>query len=160
MNRFDKDRALTVLMFTTRKNNGMPWDDNLHSLRGLEEIISQRKNVKSRREKLKSHMEAVLREQERLKSPAGREELETAALAIGKRPENLYCELLRGVSCSISKSDKQRALGLGQKDEKFNLCRTGSARRLLEKFKTRLHRCANTSTRSLNVCSDSDDDPK
>ena len=69
-------------MYRTRKNNGVPWDDDVHSLRGLEEILNQRKNEKTRRTKRQDYIKAVLEEQARLKSAAGQEELAMASRAM------------------------------------------------------------------------------
>jgi hypothetical protein len=174
LNRFDKDRALTVLLYRTRKSHNVPWDDNLHSLRGLEESLQSSKSSKSshaersKKERRDSVIHAVLKEQERLKTPAGARELAAAAQAMIKATCNnsnkqqqqqpvlmterdVYDELLRGVSCSLSKVDKQRAIGLAQKDEKWsgrNWQRT-SSRRMLASLKTKLSSWVTTSNGSL-----------
>jgi hypothetical protein len=177
LNRFDKDRALTVLLYRTRKTHNVPWDDNLHSLRGLEESLQSSKSSKSnshaaersKKERRDSVIHAVLKEQERLKTPAGARELAAAAQAMIKATNNnnnkqqqqqqpvlmterdVYDELLRGVSCSLSKVDKQRAIGLAQKDEKWsgrNWQRT-SSRRMLASLKTKLSAWVTTSNGSL-----------
>jgi hypothetical protein len=175
LNRFDKDRALTVLLYRTRKSHNVPWDDNLHSLRGLEESLQSSKSSsssksnshaeRSKKERRDSVINAVLKEQERLKTPAGARELAAAAQAMIKATNNnkqqqppvlmterdVYDELLRGVSCSLSKVDKQRAIGLAQKDEKSagrNWQRT-SSRRMLASLKTKLSSWVTTSNGSL-----------
>jgi hypothetical protein len=155
LNRFDRDRSLTVMMYRERKDSGVPWDDNVHSLRGLEEALFQKKDEKSRQAKRSEHVKAVLSEQERLESEACREELALAAKTIRKHEKELAAELLRGVSCSLSKADKQRALGLALKDEKASSCSSkGSARKLLSKVKSKLYVWASTSNKSLGVDAD------
>jgi len=158
LNQFDtsfKDRALTVLMYRTRKNNGVPWEDDVHSLRGLEDLTDQRKTEKPRRTKRQEYVRAVLDEQARLKSPEGQNELNAASRAIHKPPEELLAELLRGVSCSLSKADKHRALALGMKDQRASgVSRHGSARKLMKQVTSRLYGWASTSTKSLGSCSE------
>ena len=153
LQKFDKDRALTVLMYRTRKNNGVPWADDVHSLRGLEEFLQQRKDEKPRRVKLQEYVKAVLTEQQRLKTAAGHEELVAASCAIQTTPEDLYAELIRGVSCSHSKIDKHRALALGMKDQKMSGCssRHGSARKLMKQVKSKFYSWASTSSKSLGA---------
>ena len=140
-------------MYLTRKNNSVPWDDDVHSLRGLEEILHQRKDEKPRRVKRQEYVRAVLAEQERLKSPVGQEELVSASRAIQTTPEALAPELIRGVSCSHSKIDKHRAMALALKDQKANGCSSmhGSARKLMKQVKTKLYSWASTSSRSLGA---------
>lgn len=145
-------------MYQTRKNNGVAWDDNVHSIRGLEEALSQRKNEKSRRTRRKEFLKAVLSEQDRLNSEIGRQELALAAKAIKKDEHELAAELLRGVSCSLSKVDKQRALGVAAKDEKASSsCHKGSARKLLLKVTGKFAVWANTSNKSMNCGFEADD---
>lgn len=141
---FDKDRALTVLMYKTRRNAGAPWDDNVHSLRGLEEFV--RKDG-DKFQKRKRHIGTILKEQARLKSAAGVSDLANASRTMKKSPEELQSELLRGVSCSLSKTDKQRALSVAMKDEKASVIRTNSGRRLLGQFMTKINQWS--SSRSL-----------
>lgn len=150
INRFDKDRALTALMFRTRKSNGVAWDDNLHSLRGLEEILqNQRKADKTKKERRKELITAILKEQQRLKTESGQHDLAVAALSIKKTKNDLHDELLRGISCSMTKIDKQRAIGLAQKDEKAAGRHRTSSRRLLMAFKTKISQWVSTSNGSL-----------
>jgi hypothetical protein len=158
LKKFDKDRALTVLMYKARKNNGsVAWDDNEHSIRGLEEALSQRKDDKSRVERRREFIKAVLGEQERLKqTETGREELSIAAKALRKKESELAAELIRGVSCSLSKMDKQRAIGLALKDEKASGVNRGSAHRLLMKVTGKISGWVNTSSKSLMSASESD----
>ena len=137
-------------MYTTRKNNGAPWDDDVHSLRGLEDVVNQRFNEKTRQSRRQDYVRAVLAEQERLKSAAGQEELATASQAIHKSAQELQAELLRGISCSHSKGDKHRAVALGMKDEKSSSCsRHGSARKLMSRVRSRLNVWASSSSRNL-----------
>lgn len=137
-------------MYKTRKNSGVAWDDNVHSLRGLEDLLTQKKNETTRRSKRMEHRAAVLKEQKRLKSGAGQKELAAAAASINKSPEVLQSELLRGVSCSLSKGDKHRALALAMRDERASSCsRQGSARRLMKKMRSKLNIWASTSNRSM-----------
>lgn len=129
MNSFDRDRALTVLMYQTR-NKSVPWDDNEHSLRGLEEHASAsstndgldmntNKSSSSRRTTRKDLIQSVLNEQTRLRDTVeGRKEVMQASKVSGMTPEELIRELLRGVSFSLSKYDRQRAIQLAQKDER------------------------------------------
>lgn len=151
MQKFDKDRALTVLMYRTRKSGGAPWDDDLHSLRGLEETLHQRPNEPTRRGRRHEYVKAVLAEQDRLKSAAGREELAAASRAMQAPPGELAAELIRGVSRGHTRADKHRALALALKDQKAsaNSNRHGSARRLMKQVKTKLYGWASTSSRSL-----------
>jgi hypothetical protein len=124
-------------MYQTR-NKSIPWDDNEHSLRGLEEYTTAATatidhtstsstssdghsdaTTTSRRTTRKELIQSVLLEQTRLRDTArGRTEVVQASKVSGLAPEELVCELLRGISCSLSKCDRQRAIQLAQKDEK------------------------------------------
>ena len=148
-----------MLMYRTRKNNSVPWDDDVHSVRGLEEILNQRKDEKPRRVRRQEYVKAVLAEQERLKSPAGQEELVVASRAVQTTPEALLPELIRGISCSHSKIDKHRAMALALKDQKASgsSIQHGSARRLMKHVKTKLYNWASTSSRSLGAGSERSD---
>lgn len=131
MNSFDRDRALTVLMYQTR-NKSVPWDDNEHSLRGLEEYVSassandgldmntnKSSSSSSRRTTRKDLIQSVLNEQTRLRDTVeGRKEVMQASKVSGMTAKELIRELLRGVSFSLSKYDRQRAVQIAQKDER------------------------------------------
>lgn len=135
-------------MYRTRKDNGVPWDDDLYSLRGLEEFLTEQK--KTRNDRRKEIVQAVLNEQERLKSDEGQQELAEASDANNKTTDELLRELLRGVSCSHSKADKHRALALAMKDNKPGSShRQGSARKLMKKLKNKVYAWASTSNRSM-----------
>jgi hypothetical protein len=177
LQRFDKDRALTALMYETRTANSPPWDDNLYSIRGLEEYVGSHpvsshtpfpaaplRHMKSgpdegaaspRRRHRQALIQAVLAEQARLQHDTGRAEVATAAAALGNtRVADLVAELLRGVSCAQSKGDKQRALQLGQKDEKEvkgGGCHSNGSgrRRYLAMVKGKINDWANTSNKSV-----------
>lgn len=138
-------------MYRTRKSGGAPWDDDLHSLRGLEETLHQRPNEPTRRGRRHEYVKAVLAEQDRLRSAAGREELAAASRAMQAPPGELAAELIRGVSRGHTRADKHRALALALKDQKAsaNSNRHGSARRLMKQVKTKLYGWASTSSRSL-----------
>lgn len=145
-------------MYRAKKPNaGSTWDDNLYSVRGLEESLHVKKEEKSRMDKRKELIEAILAEQERLKNTdAGREELSSAAKAIKKGEDELATELLRGISCSHSKGDKQRAIGIALKDERASGYNRGSARKLLTKVTGKISTWMYTSSKSLGV-SESED---
>lgn len=64
LGRFNRDRALTALMYLRRSTSGVAWDDNEYSIRGLEEAV--RKNHTSQRER-RDHVRSVLLEQHRLR---------------------------------------------------------------------------------------------
>jgi hypothetical protein len=154
LEKFDKDRSLTILMHKTQKHNGVAWDDNVHSLRGLEEVLNQRKGDKSRRRRRQDHIQAVLSEQEKFQTDEGRQELTAPARTIKKSEADLYVELLRGISCSHSKADKARALALAQKDERAagatpSALHGGSARTLMMNIKSKISVWTTTSSRSL-----------
>lgn len=136
-------------MYRTRKNNGVVWDDDVHSLRGLEELLTK-PGVKTKSSRRVEHRNAVLLEQERLRDPVTKREVEAASIAMRRPEKDLPAELLRGVSCSISKTDRQRALGYAQKDERFVSRGSSSTRRLLEKLKIRFNGWSNLSSRSLH----------
>ncbi len=122
-------------MYQTR-NKSIPWDENEHSLRGLEEYTTAATTTTtsnhhtssdgysdatttSRRTTRKELIQSVLQEQTRLRDTArGRDEVVQASKMSGMPAEELIRELLRGVSCSLSKCDRQRAIQLAQKDEK------------------------------------------
>lgn len=148
-----------MLMYRTRKNQSVPWDDDVHSLRGLEEILHQRNDEKPRRVKRQEYVRAVLAEQARLKSPAGQEELVAASRAVQTSPAALVPELIRGISCSHSKIDKHRAMALALKDQKASgsSIQHGSARKLMKHVKTKLYSWASTSSRSLGASSERSD---
>jgi hypothetical protein len=211
LNSFDRDRALTVLMYQTR-NKSISWDDNEHSIRGLEEyvnasstdccdatpastiastllnITSNASNSKAststpsssstRRTSRKDVIQAVLHEQTRLRdTEEGRKELQQACGKLtNMTPEELILELLRGVSFSLSKCDKQRAIQIAQKDEKevnannpkwkdpwmstnqyythvtalMNQFTPNSRRRHLSMVKNKINDWSNTSNKSIN----------
>lgn len=137
-------------MYRTRKSNGVAWDDNIHSLRGLEEILQhQRKTDKTKKERRKELINAVLKEQERLRSESAQNDLTAAATSIKKSKDELSNELLRGVSCSMTKVDKQRAIGLAQKDEKAAGRQRTSSRRMLLALKSKISQWVSTSNGSL-----------
>lgn len=132
--KFDKDRAYTVLMYRARRNSGAAWNDDEESVRGLEESLSKDGKLQHRI----LHRNTVLSEQRRLRTPEGREELCAAAKSIHQHPQDLQAELLRGVSCAASKQDKHRALALALKDQKLAIGNSMSARQLLRRVKTKL----------------------
>jgi hypothetical protein len=169
LNRFDKDRALTVLTYETRnRTNGSPWDDNLYSIRGLEEYVSSSQHTpaktgpqmsdevkSSRRATRKELIQTVINEQCRLRnSSAGREEVSLAARGLGTSEQELIAELLRGVSCSLSKMDKQRAIQFANKDEKEVGAKCNHSnqnrRRYLAMVKGKINDWANTSNKSVS----------
>lgn len=137
-------------MYRTRKRNGVVWDDNVHSLRGLEEMMSK-PGDKSRASKRKDHRRAVLNEQTRLLDPAIQNEVAAAAVMVKKSLQDLCAELIRGVSCSHSKTDRQRALGYGQRDERYACRGSSSSRKLLEKLRVKFNGWATASNRSLHT---------
>ena len=186
LNSFDRDRALTVLMYQTR-NKSVLWDDNEHSLRGLEEYITSSDTcdchsksstaTSSRRTTRKELIQAVLNEQTRLRDmEEGRKEVAQASKMACMTPEELIRELLRGVSCSLSKCDKQRAIQYAQKDEKevnaynpkwkdpwmstnqyynhvtsiMNQFTPNSRRRYLSMVKNKINDWSNTSNKSIS----------
>lgn len=144
--------------YRTHLNESLTLRLNIHSFH-REEFLSQKaKHEKSKRAQRKEHVKAVINEQERLNSATGREELSKAATSIKQCEEDLAAELLRGVSCSLSKADKQRALGLALKDEKGSgSSHRGSARKLMMRVTSKLQIWANTSTKSLNNVCEGDD---
>ena len=95
-------------------------------------------------------------------SEAAREELARAAKVINKTETDLAAELLRGALCSLSKADRQRAIGLALKDKKASssYSQRGSARKLMLKVTTKLQNWASTSTKSLLCSTEEDDDDK
>jgi hypothetical protein len=199
LNSFDRDRALTIMMYQTR-NKALPWDDNVHSLRGLEEYYSpshnnnhnnnsgdesdtksssSSSNSNGRRMMRKVLIQSVLTEQTRLQHTIqGQTEVALACRGYHMTSNELIRELIRGVSCSLSKSDKQRAIQIAQKDEKealsiYNNCsntyhtnkwRDGykqnfltsnqtpnNRRRYMSMVKGKINDCwANTSNKSIN----------
>ena len=188
LNSFDRDRALTVLMYQTR-NKSVLWDDNEHSLRGLEEYTGITSSdtcdchsksstaTSSRRTTRKELIQAVLNEQTRLRDmEEGRKEVAQASKMACMTPEELIRELLRGVSCSLSKCDKQRAIQYAQKDEKevnaynpkwkdpwmstnqyynhvtsiMNQFTPNSRRRYLSMVKNKINDWSNTSNKSIS----------
>ena len=115
------------------RNKSVPWDDNEHSLRGLEEYTSacttndgletntnkSSSSSSSRRTTRKELIQSVLNEQTRLRDTEdGRKEVLQASKVSGMSSDELTRELLRGVSFSMSKCDRQRAIQIAQKDEK------------------------------------------
>jgi hypothetical protein len=172
-------------MYEKRNANSPPWDDNLYSIRGLEEYVSSSTGANapsnstmatlsasplrhmksmlpalpvdeghagsSRRLHRQALIQAVLSEQARLQHETGRAEVATAAASVGTSATELVAELLRGVSCAHSKGDKQRALQLGQKDEKEvkGGCINTGRRRYLAMVKGKINDWANTSNRSV-----------
>jgi hypothetical protein len=152
--KFDKDRAYTVLMYRARRNSGAPWNDDEESVRGVEESLSKDGKLQHRIH----HRNTVLAEQRRLRTPEGREELCAAAKSIHQPPHELQAELLRGVSCAASKQDKHRALALALKDQKSAVGNSGSARQLLRRLKVKLSQWSPSlpsSARSLSNASTS-----
>jgi hypothetical protein len=190
-------------MYQTR-NKSVPWDDNVHSTRGLEEHTSpndESHNTTSISATTASNnavpssaataptsssgnpysrtrykvIQAVLNELTRLRdTEQGRKEVCIAAKGYGISQQELRRELLRGVSCSMSKLDKQRAIQIAQKDEK-EICVTNrnnnitnfsnnilsngisfmnftpnSRRKYLSMVKGKINEWSNTSNRSIN----------
>jgi hypothetical protein len=184
-------------MYQTR-NKSIPWDDNVHSIRGLEEHTSSSSSSHQQNDESNSTstttttnntsnvttpsskttslssaysrnrykvIHAVLQEQTRLRDTIeGRKEVCLAAKWYGISQIELRRELLRGISCSLSKLDKQRGIQIGQKDEKevhmMNRNYTGgiafmnftpnSRRRYLSMVKGKINEWANTSNKSIN----------
>lgn len=61
MFRFQRDCALTAVMYKRRKHAAMPWDDNEHSIRGLDDCTKSSKNIVRRK-----HLQEVLEAQKQL----------------------------------------------------------------------------------------------
>jgi hypothetical protein len=83
-------------MYRTRRKNGISWDDDKHSVRGLEEIWLKEKKQDIRRR----HAMKVLTAQKQ-------------EILAGRKPDP---ELLGEVSAKASKECRQRAVALGKED--------------------------------------------
>lgn len=119
LERFEKDRSLTVLMYQTQNDKGIAWEEKEYSVRGLEEYVDRK--IRNRRQHMKEHIQSVLTEQDRLR---------TAGIPV----ENSEC--IRDTSMQFSKHDANRAIAIGTKDAK-EVGHGISARRLLmAKFKS------------------------
>lgn len=118
LERFDKDRSLTVLMYHTQNDKGITWEEKEYTLRGLEEYVDRK--TRNRRQHLKDHVRAVLAEQDRLKA---------AGIPINNS------EYIRDVSLQISKNDASRAIAIGNKDAKEIGLGSSTRRLLMQKFK-------------------------
>ena len=94
--KFDRDRALTALIYRSSRRNGMSWDDDKESVRGLEEIWLKEKKQDIRRR----HAMTVLTAQKQ-------------EILAGRRPDP---EILGEVSAKASKEYRQRAVALGKED--------------------------------------------
>ena len=100
---FEKDCALTALMYVKRKEVGVPWDEGGkdYTLRGLESLI---RNVNKDCSERDEHVLRVLKEQERLHDQQRK-----------KKSDDLS-QRLRSASCQSSKADRIRAMNRARED--------------------------------------------
>lgn len=97
MHRFEKDRAITAFMYLRKREKGYRWDDNVDSIRGIEEHA---KGEPPRALLRQCHAQRVLQEQQRLKE------------------EGLFIDVESLCEASAKSSAESRALAwqLGQED--------------------------------------------
>lgn len=142
MYRFERDRALTAFMYQRRRDRGnLQWDDNVNSIRGLEDAISAVSNADMSITPIKAllrkqHMQLVVAEYVRLKDD-GRE---YDALALAE------------VSCRSSSEAKVAALSLARDDAiAAGYSRTTLLKKVRSKLSIWLESGSNSgSTRTLN----------
>lgn len=103
MQSFQKDSALTALMYVKRREANVPWEETEYSIRGLEELVQKAAMRPGEKPGRARHCARVLAEQEKLKSQ-----------------DNICsAERLRGISSSSSKTDRASAIIKAKYDAAF-----------------------------------------
>jgi hypothetical protein len=114
---FQKDSALTAVMYIKRREANIAWEENEYSIRGLEEMIQKASMKPGEKCKRERHCAKVLAEQERL------------------RTQNLLSpERLRGASSSSSKADRAAAIIKAEHDAVFCGYKTDRRAKLVRQF--------------------------
>jgi hypothetical protein len=121
LEKFDRDRQLTLLHFRNQRDKGIVWEEGEYSLRGLEEYVFTAK-MKSRRVVRKEHQQAVLAEQSRL--------------CVAEASHDVIEDSIRMVSLNFSKRDRTRALSLAAKDAKEAGHNLSGRHLIMKKFKS------------------------
>jgi hypothetical protein len=126
MLRFLKDRLLTAHIYFKRKEKGMPWNDDEHSIRGIEEAI--RNDPKN--QKRESHAKRIIEHYNKIKESS-----------------NVDIESLSEFSSRSSRESRSQAIAIAREDA--GAVRVSPPTSLLQKVRGQL------SWRKLQVDSDS-----
>jgi hypothetical protein len=105
-------------MYQTQNEKGIAWEEKEYTVRGLEEYVNRK--TRNRRQLMKEHIQAVLAEQNRLRS---------AGIPVANS------DFIRDSSLQLSKHDANRALAIGSKDAKEVGQGVSGRRLLMQKFK-------------------------